>query len=375
MKVLMIAPGDSIHSQRPLRQLLDQGLNVVFVDTVNPLNQPSTNYEFIPYPFGRRCWYRRFGQLGDALGLGLIAPWWRSVLRRVAPDVVHAHWIDCRAYYASQAGAKPLILSVWGTDVNHCFVPQANRYHCQVMRGLLKRADLTIVDAPAMRERCQELVGQPLPTELLHLGVNTQLFRPGNQEAKQRWRETLHIPAGAKVVLSIRGLTAHYRHEAILQAFSKIQGNAVLVLKTFNQHDRDYRARLEALAVTLGIASSIRWLPEIPHAQMPELYALADVIVNYPIEDTLPISFVEAAACECPVVSCNLPNYHGTFAEQFLTLVPENTVEALAAALRHTLFEPLNMAPAREFVLNELDETHYIKRLLEIYNSLSDIAP
>ena len=62
-------------------------------------------------------------------------------------------------------------------------------------------------------------------------------------------------------------------------------------------------------------------MEEVPFAQLPEIYALADVIINYPSMDTLPVTFMEAAACERPVVTSRLPSYMGTFAERYFLMV------------------------------------------------------
>jgi phosphatidylinositol alpha-1,6-mannosyltransferase len=67
------------------------------------------------------------------------------------------------------------------------------------------------------------------------------------------------------------------------------------------------QAQLEALALTLGVASRVRFLTDVPDADLPGLYNSAEIYlgVSRPAElmmEGFGISLSEASACGIPVV-------------------------------------------------------------------------
>ncbi len=386
MKILMIAPGNSIHSKRPLDLLLENGCNVIFVDSINPYPEGRDRYLFLSYPGPRGMSYYKI--LGEKITGRLM--FWSVVLQlwliwmRVRPDVVHVHWVDYRAYHCVMARLRPLVLSVWGTDINQYYLPGADTEKLSTIRKALAKADTVIVDAQIMYSKCAHLAKCEIHTELLHLGVDTRVFRTGYRDAVFEWRRRLAIPPYAKVLFSMRAFDQRYNHHIILDAFAQAQPrfktNAILIFKTYNQKyyagSVEYKIHLYRRAEELGIGGSLRWMEEVPFAQLPEIYALADVIINYPSLDTFPVTFMEAAACERPAVTSRLPSYLGTFAEQYFYMVEPENITALADALVKIVNDNdatqrgALIAEARKVVENEYDESVYIKQLLHIYRKL-----
>ena len=379
MRVLMLAPGFSMHSRRPLGWLLDRGCEVVFMDWDDPLPAPRAGYRFVRITAirGMRLWRRLLGPARAArFQMHLLTRALRRLGREAAPDVTHVHWVDTRATACARAGLHPLVVSVWGSDVNAPRDPDA-------AGEALAAADLVIVDEPGMADKCRRLAGRPVSTELLHQGVDTTRFRPGLDGARRAWRTMLAIPDASKVALSLRGWHPSYGHHVILEAFHRAMATlaqpAVLVFKIFNRvsypdagsYERDVRARVEAV----GLGSHVRWIEhEVDFDEMPGVYAFADVIVNAPEQDAMPATFFEAAASERPVVSWRLPAYVGSFAERVFRMVEPGDVDALAAALVAELEQPTppgRLAEARRLVEREADESVVASRLMELYRQVA----
>jgi glycosyltransferase involved in cell wall biosynthesis len=387
MKVLMLAPGHSIHSKRPLQWLLESGCEVAFLDYQDPRPACRGRYRFLRLwpPVGMGYCQAVFG----AEAAARVSVWRYSLqlrlVRRIRPDVVHVHWVDDRAYACARSSLRPLVLTVWGSDVNKEFLPGADPGSRQRMGQALAAADLVFVDSADMPDKCAALAGRAVRTELLPLGIDTRRFHPGNQSATVDWRRKLEIPDGAPVFFSIRAFQEHYGHHIILEAFARAQARsgrqAVLVLKKYNTENPlgsglSYEDALRRRAEELGVGPQLRWLEDVPDSQVPQLYALADAIVNYPVMDAFPVTFLEAAACETPVISCRLPSYAGTFAEKCFRLVDYGDVNALAAALaefmRATSGErKKGVAEARLVVEQEFSEAVAKGRLLQCYNQLT----
>jgi glycosyltransferase involved in cell wall biosynthesis len=121
------------------------------------------------------------------------------------------------------------VLTVWGTDD---FFQNADEDHRRRARVALQHAEAIIIDSPHMAEKCAQLAEKTVRTELLPLGIDTNLFRPGYREAALNWRKKLEIPANSTIIVSIRACERRYGHDAILDAFARalptLGGDAIL---------------------------------------------------------------------------------------------------------------------------------------------------
>lgn len=381
MKILMIAPWHSVHSTRPLRWLAERGCDVTFMDHRRPSPPPGCNYRFVRYPWLRGS--SVLGGIGRKLNAWAVPLLLRRCWRRLRPDMVHVHWVDVRAYDCARAGLRPLVLTIWGSDVNSLLTPDADATLRRQVGEALARADLVIADSPDMPDKCRTLAGRQVHVEIITLGIATQRFRPGDPERAAAWRRQLQVPEGATVLLSARAFQGLYGQHLILEAFGRaaprLCHETVLVFKQYNQAIRAataqaYEAALRRRAEELGVAHLLRWLPEVPYEQLPEVYAFSDVVVNFPLMDAFPVTFLEAAACERPVITCRLPAYVGTFAERYFRMVDPGDVEGLADAIADSVNDPgercRHVAAARREVEARHDEAVSAERLLELYRGV-----
>jgi glycosyltransferase involved in cell wall biosynthesis len=77
-------------------------------------------------------------------------------------------------------------------------------------------------------------------------------------------------------------------------------------------------SRIRARIAALRLVADVRWLSDVPVSELPALYGASDAIINFPAMDGFPVTFMEAAACDCPVISADLPAYAGPLAQQLL---------------------------------------------------------
>lgn len=386
MRVMMIGSCGVIAMRRPIGWALQQGVDVCLVDYSNMYAKSlPANGRFVPFMArGASRLQKLFRtqkasllvEWAGALQLRLIAQWFR-------PDVIHVHRIDMRALCAAKARLAPLIVSVWGS-LNHLLIPDIKFTDLSTARQVLLASDALIVETPHLIEPCHSLGGQSLRVELLPLGANTELFRPGYVAQRALWRQRLDIPEEAIVLFSPRGWLEMYNHHQILEAYGlayeRFKKPTVLAFLTlghgYYEKANQYYERLQKRAEQLGISSAIRWLSPRPFEQMPTLYALADVVINYPSTDAFPSTLLEAAASECAIITSSLVSYQGTFIEKFCTLVPPNKPSRLAEAM----VEVVNANPAeraatlslaREVVIEKYEETTLREKLFALYRELA----
>lgn len=385
MRVLLLAPGEWIHSKRTIKCLLDSGHQVVLMDYVNPFPHGGNGFYFIRFPRTGRPLYRwllgaRWSRwLSDCIAIIQL----KFIARHVKPDVVHVCWVNNRAFLCAKANIGSLVLSVWGSDINKYFQDPPETTDKERVRDALLAAEVVIVESPAMQSRCEALAGRHITTRFLHLGVDTTQFHPSNSEHSLLLRSNWNIPQHAVVFVSMRALAPRYNHHLILRAFAlavpKMKVPAILVFKDYNSNEvPSYRDELISEAERLNVSQLIRWIHNIPFEQLHEVYALADYIISFPTTDAFPVTFLEAAACERPVIAGKLEPYVGTFAEKSFAMVEPENIVALAETMVHETElacrdianQAQRLRETRELVESGFSETHYTKGLEQIYMGL-----
>jgi glycosyltransferase involved in cell wall biosynthesis len=300
-------------------------------------------------------------------------------MEQVQPNITHVHGLGNEYRLSLAAKVEPNILSAWGF-FNHLVQGKA-----PLSGSSFPQTQALILESPALvKAMHQHYPGVPR-VELIPMGVNTQRFRAGQSGQSMAWRRSLRIPPDAFVLLSPRGWGKIYNHLSILQAFSRarpwFQRQTYLVFTRMGRNsysgeaERVY-AEVMNEARSLGLSDMIRYMPALPFELMPGLYQLADALVNYPSQDAFPSTLIEAAACECPIISARLPSYAGTFVEDCATLVTPGQVDELAEALVRVVNQSpderfATLKRARAVILDQYDEQRVQCQLYALYRELA----
>lgn len=142
------------------------------------------------------------------------------------------------------------------------------------------------------------------------------------------------------VFLSNRNLQGLYNVACIVRAFAIVRRalpDARLLVAGFGPE----RPRLEALAAELGVADAVEFRGKLTPEAMAQLYDEADVYLNSPDIDNMPLSLIEASAAGLPMVTTNAGGIPYMVSEGVTALlVPCNDHKALAAAALRLVREP-----------------------------------
>ena len=282
--------------------------------------------------------------------------WIRGLLRELAPDVVHAHWVPGFAFFAALAGARPLVAMAWGSDVL-----RARPAQTLASRVALRRADLAMADSQALLDRVKALGARRCV--LVNWGVDLSLFRPGDRSAL---KASLGLGDGP-VVLSPRSLMPVYNPRTIVDAFADVaaeRDDVQLVLK----HMGVVREDLGPLPERVHVVSNV------DYARMPAYYAAADVCVSIASSDSAPRSVFEAMACGTTCVLSDLPWVHEQIADEREALIVPIERDAVARAIRR-LLDDRSLADGmarrgRELAVRHHDAAAHMDRLAETYRAL-----
>jgi len=183
--------------------------------------------------------------------------------------------------------------------------------------------------------------GWPLSAELVGSGCDTERFKPAARGALAREHGLLE----RRVLLSVARLVPRRQLDRLLFAVGALGVRYPDLCCVFAGAGPELE-RLQRLAVRLRVAHRVRFLGAVDAARLPELYNLADVVVQLsggpPSGGEASASvLLQALACGKPLVATASAATEDVLDEQTARIVPDDDSTALADALTTLLDQPL----------------------------------
>lgn len=328
MRICYLAAADSIHSYRWARHFADQGHDVHWISLV-----PST-FDALDgihlYVLPRR--------VPRKLAIRNIVAWalaTRALVRRIAPDVFHAHYVGLNGLIAALAGYQPLIATAWGSDV---LFSSRSRLGALSVRFVLRRATAVLCDADHMKRAMIGLGVAAGKITVMPWGTDTEKFRPGSKNTPLA--RQLGID-GLPVVISLRSLHPVYDVESLIDAVPSVVGECGDVAFVIVGQGPE-ELRLKALADTLGVSRHLRFVGRLAEDEIPAYLTTADVYVSTALSDAgLASSTAEAMSCGLPVIVTDSgENDHWVEDGVNGFVVPRRDPKALAEKIVRLLDDP-----------------------------------
>ncbi len=306
MRIAMLSDASVVHTWRWAEALMERGHTLELWSL-----EPGAGFD---YPFHRLDppWGPRFWRYPAA------TPRLRRQLQAFQPDVVNAHFVPNYGLLGVLAGYRPLVVSVWGSDV--LISPKATPLHRWRARYVLERADWITTDAAMLTRAVVALGGRGECITTVPMGVDVERYRTARTPA----------PAGP-LVISTRKLEPLYNVGLLVEAMPKIMeslGNARFLVAG----DGPERARLEERTRRLG--APVEFLGMIPNAQMARVLGASHIYVSTSTSDSTSVSLLEAmAAGLVPVVTDIEANREWVTDGENGFLVPIDRPDVLARAV------------------------------------------
>lgn len=333
MRVLYFSRDYTTHDRRYLESLTSAGYEVGFLR----LEQRAVAYETrdVPQTVMVMPWAGGRAEVRPSMWPRLFLGF-RRVLHEFKPDLVHAGPVQSCGFISAMAGARPLVVMSWGSDV----LVDAGR--SPMMRWLtrytLRRADIVIGDCRAVREKVRALSGIPDDRIVTYpWGIDLQAFQP--RRSSLPLREQLGWDR-ARVFLSTRSWELPYRIDVLVDAFSLVArqvNDACLVLLG----DGSMASQIRKMIVEGGHQARVHVAGQVPHHMLADYYNLADIYVSSVPNDGTSISLLEAMACGLPVIVADAPGNRewvmpGRNGWLFEVDNPKALATAMLAALDHS---------------------------------------
>ncbi len=195
------------------------------------------------------------------------------------------------------------------------------------MRGLA-RADHLIADSHFTKFTiASSLSLPPERVDVTHLGVDTTRFQP--TVVPDSFRARYNLPVDHRYVLFVGSEDPRKNLPVLLRAMALARRDLpdLILLKVGAPAFTDQRARHVQLCWDLGIAGAVRWIEEVPEADLPLFYNVADVFAFPSRYEGFGFPVLEALACGTPVVASHagsVPELAGEAATLLDNPQPEN---------------------------------------------------
>ena len=209
-------------------------------------------------------------------------------------DVVDAQFFfpdgPAAAIVARELGLS-LSIKARGADIHYWGARP--RARTQMLAAARQAAGLLAV-SQALRE---DMIALGMPGERItvhYTGLDHARFHPQGRNAA---RAGLPLPADGPLLVTVGALIARKGQRFVVEALATLPGARLAVAGKGEDE-----GTLRALVERLGIADRVHFLGQIPHDDLPALYAAADVMVLPSASEGLANAWVEALACGAPIV-------------------------------------------------------------------------
>jgi L-malate glycosyltransferase len=298
-------------------------------------------------------------------------------------DVFHAIFLYHRGWSAALAGLHPMVITLLGSDVYLPRQQYRNLFHywrdVLLNKLSLGQCDLITAVSEDLINRVRSHQNQQVPIELVPIGTDLTLFKPDIDTTSLK--QQLNIPANSFVVLSPRQITPHYNQHTLIESIPDVLDNipnAIFIFKDAfcdTAERQEYVAQLKQQADMLNVSHATRWVGEVPMEQLPQYYALCDVVVSIPKTDGMPVTIFEAMACRKPLIVSDLSSYNQVIIHGQTGLrVPLNNSAVLSIVIRKIYDNPAlteRLVDESQVILYQYGVfTEQMRRMDHYYNGL-----
>jgi len=296
----------------------------------------------------------------------------REAIRRVSPDVVHAHyslnWYPLIAIAACRRLQVPCITTIHSLLPGYERPPMRQVYSLTPHRPLLSRARALISVSRAIDSFVEALVGRGVRRIIIPNAVDTDRFRPPPRR-----------PDG-HTVLYVGRLVYRKGVHVLLQAFREV-AREVAEARLVIAGSGYLEPALRALALSLGLRGRVEFKGAVDDEVKASLYRESQVVVVPSLYgEGFGIVAIESMASGTPVVASSVGGLREVVRHEVDgLLVRPGSVRALAEAIRSVLTdralrERLSRS-ARARVESEYSWSSIAPRIVEAYAEARSEGP
>ena len=277
----------------------------------------------------------------------------KNIFRTLKADVVHTHHVG-PLLYAGLAARLANIPCLLHTEHDAWHLENPRRRFLQ--RNLIKYVKpILVADASTVANAMQ----RHLDTTDIHIirnGIDSERFIPGDKSAA---RIKFNLPQAKKIIGCSGRLEKVKGQHLLIEALHLMPANIHLALAGIGSEESVLREQVKAL----NIQDQVHFLGRID--EMPTFYQALDVFCLPSLNEGMPLSPLEAQACDIPSVVTDVGGASEAVCTSSGALVPPNQPLDIASNILRLIDYPSSTSP-RNFVKRYGD----IQKMLASYRDL-----
>jgi glycosyltransferase involved in cell wall biosynthesis len=269
------------------------------LDPAWPRHETVDGVEVHRYPVPARGGRERTANIlvGSLCQLGRL---WRGQ----ALDLVNQHYLLPTGIAGQWWAGRlriPTVTTLIGMDVYDPHYRPGRPWRALMRRTIRRTQAVTCISSFVRDVVRREYPPAPgVPCDVVPYGVDVKAFHGGAEGESARRR--FGVSADERLVLTVQRLYPRKGVATFLDAAAVI-AREMPAARFVVIGDGPERVALERRAAALGVAARVVFAGAIPNAQLPALYAAADVFAFHTLHEGLGIVLLEALAAGCPIVT------------------------------------------------------------------------
>jgi glycosyltransferase involved in cell wall biosynthesis len=291
----------------------------------------------------------------------------RRYLDEMRPQIVHTFLLTA-SLYGRLAAALARVPVIIGTEVN--IYERKERHHIWAERALMKRTDVVVASADAVRDYyIRQVHADPRRVEVIYNAVDWR--RLDTTMTRPEIRAALGLPDDAMAITIIARLTEQKAHAVLFDAIHATPSLAAAHVVVVG--DGELRAALEQRAAALALTDRIHFVGA--RRDLGNVLAATDIFVMPSLWEGLPLSLVLAMGAGLPVVATRVAGIPEVVRDgQTGLLVDPGRIAPLGDALALLAGDPSLRArlgrAAAAFVGPRFGVEQYIEATVALYDRL-----
>ncbi len=285
----------------------------------------------------------------------------RRLIRKLKPDVVHAHQFGAHALYAWFSGISPRVVSAWGSDI--LVYPKQSRFIRWLTKFLVRRATVITSDSSLVERELKAYGAKDEQLMRVIFGIERRRYQMLAGVVKENSRLILCSPRLHEPLYNIH---------IIIEVFGEVKKNFP-ELELWLLGSGSLTPTLERIAEGGEFANSIRFWGMVSPRESLERMGESHLMISLPSSDATPVSLLEAMAAGALPILSDLPAYHDWVADGVngLFVKPDftNLVSVLNRAVRDRALQEKAAAINRKIILERAIWEDQFQPMLKFYSS------